>query len=72
MGVFSGIPQQNPLGDMEHPLVLDLTSVKTPDRCTSRTIGIIPGRSADAQLEGSGKVILVFKAKLFAYLLYFQ
>ena len=56
----------------EHPLVLDLTSVKTPDRCTSRTIGIIPGRSADAQLEGSGKVILVFKAKLFAYLLYFQ
>ena len=22
MGVFSGIPQQNPLGDMEHPLVL--------------------------------------------------
>ena len=29
VGVFSGIPQQNPLGDMEHPLVLDLTSVRT-------------------------------------------
>jgi hypothetical protein len=28
VGVFSGISQQKPLADMEHPLVLDLTSVR--------------------------------------------
>jgi hypothetical protein len=29
VGVFSGISQQKPLGDMGHPLVLDLTPVRS-------------------------------------------
>jgi hypothetical protein len=79
--------QQKPLADMERTLILNLTSVTqvgassgrfnsaaspSSDRGASRTIRIIPRRSADAHLEASGKVILVFEAKLLAYLLYFQ